>query len=380
VDAFAAHAHLIGRPDSRLALNTPALIVDLDALERNIAAMAALAARHGVKLRPHAKTHKCVEIARRQLEAGAIGICCAKVGEAEALADGGLTAPLHITSPVVAAPAVRRMIALNARIAGLTVVVDHPDNVESLASAAGRERPLGVVIDIDPGIHRTGVTSPQAAVELVRAIARHPALSYAGVQFYCGTQQHIADFSARRAALEERTSYLGTVNAALAEAGHRPAIVTGAGTGSHAIDAELGTFTELQVGSYVFMDRQYRDCDLSGDGRQPFETALMVDARVVSANLAQLATIDAGLKAFATEAGPPPILRGAAAGSTYRFFGDEHGAIVAPPGAMAPRLDDLVTLATPHCDPTVNLYDAYHVVRGDTLVDIWRIDARGRSW
>ena len=155
--------------------------------------------------------------------------------------------------------------------------------------------------------------------------------------------------------------------------------MTGAGTGTHHIDASLGVLTELQVGSYVFMDRQYHCCDLDGLGRPKFEQALQIDARVVSANTAGMVTIDAGLKSMATEAGPPWVLKGAPEGSTTRFMGDEHSMIVAPEGGDAPSYGALVTLAPPHCDPTVNLYESFHVVKGDTLVDIWPITARGRS-
>ena len=166
------HGHLIGQQGSRRALNTPVLVLDLDVLEANIAAMAQLAAKAGVRLRPHAKTHKSVDIARRQVAAGAFGLCCAKLGEAEALAEGDIE-NLHITSPVVSAPAIARLIALNARSPGLSVVADHPDNVAALAAAASPEAPLSVFVDIDPGIRRTGVASDDAAVALARQIAEH---------------------------------------------------------------------------------------------------------------------------------------------------------------------------------------------------------------
>ncbi|HXV01539.1 MAG TPA: alanine racemase, partial [Caulobacteraceae bacterium] len=315
------NAHLIGRQGGRRDLNTPALVVDLEALERNIAAMAAFARAAGIGLRPHAKTHKSVEIARRQIAAGAAGVCCAKLGEAEALADGGIENIL-ITSPVVGVEAVKRLVALSVRSAGLMAAADHPDAVAALAASG---TPLTLLVDIDPGIHRTGVADAAAAVALARQIEAAPSLTFAGVQFYCGMQQHIEDFVARKAAIEERTAYLADVVAALTAAHLTPRIVTGGGTGTHVIDAGLGVFTELQVGSYVFMDRQYNDCDLAGDGRAPFETALMVDARVISASHAFMATVDAGFKAFATEAGAPPILAGAAAGAAYHFMGDEHG-------------------------------------------------------
>jgi 3-hydroxy-D-aspartate aldolase len=369
------HAHLIGRQGSRAALNTPALVVDADALERNIAAMAAFARQTGLALRPHAKTHKSAEIARRQIAAGAVGVCCAKLGEAEALTDAGIEGIL-ITSPVASAAAIERLAALAARSPTLRASVDHPRVVEALDRLGVR---MTLLVDVDPGLHRTGVADAAAAVDLARRIDAAPSLTYGGVQFYCGSQQHIEAFEDRRAAITERTAYLSDVLTRLDEAGLNPPVVTGGGTGSHRIDAELGVLTELQVGSYVFMDRQYADCDLAGEGTAPFETALFVDARVISANHPMLVTVDAGFKAFATEAGAPPVVSGAPDGSTYRFMGDEQGAVIPPKGVAPPRLGEVVTFAAPHCDPTVNLYDAYHAVKDGTLVGIWPIEARGRS-
>lgn len=369
------HAHLIGQPGSRDLLNTPALLLDRPAFERNLARMAGFARTNGLALRPHAKSHKSADIARAQIAAGAVGLCCAKLGEAEALADAGIDG-LHLTSPVVTAPAIARLAALSRRLTSLSVVADHPDAVDALARAVQGGPLLTVLVDIDPGIRRTGVASSADAVDLARRIADCPSLRYGGVQFYCGAQQHIQNFAERRDAIIERTAYLSTCLADLAAAGLAPEVVTGGGTGSHAIDAELGVLTELQVGSYVFMDREYAECDLAGGGEIPFENALLVDARVISANARGLVTIDAGLKAFATDAGPPTVHSGAADGAQYRFMGDEHGAII---GADLPRLGARVTLVAPHCDPTVNLYDAYHVIDGEDLVAIWPVTARGRS-
>ena len=373
------HGHLVNQQGSRHALNTPALVVDLDALTRNIDVMAAFAQAHEVRLRPHAKTHKSADIAHRQVAAGAIGICCAKLGEAEVLADHGVTNGLHITSPVVSAPAIARLMALNARTEGLMCVVDNADNVAALAAAASGLKPLSVIIDIDPGIRRTGVGSPTAAVAVLEAIRARASLRYAGIQCYCGDQQHIEAFAARRESMEDRAALVRSVIEALTAAGGRPEIVTGGGTGTHRVDVELGLFTELQVGSYVFMDSQYLACDLTGDGEPPpFETALMIDARVVSANTPGLVTLDAGFKAFATDAEPPLVLDGAPDGALYRFMGDEHGALILPDGGTLP-LAHRVTLGAPHCDPTANLYDTYHVVQGDTLRALWPVSARGRS-
>jgi 3-hydroxy-D-aspartate aldolase len=377
--ASTLHQHLIGRQGSRRALNTPALVLDIEALDRNIAAMAAFAAANGLKLRPHAKTHKSVDIAHRQIEAGALGVCCAKLGEAEALAEGGIDG-LLITSPVVGEAAVERLVALAAKSPGLMHSCDHPDAVAAIGAAAkAAGATLTLLVDLDPGMHRTGVADPEAAVALARQIDAHPSLLFGGLQFYCGSEQHIEAYAERRDAIIAKTQTLTEAIAALTAAGLPPGIVTGGGTGSHAIDAELGVFTELQVGSYVFMDRQYGDCALREDGAVPFETALMVDARVISASHPFMVTVDAGFKAFATDGGAPPILTGAPEGSTYRFMGDEQGAIVPPRGLAPPKLGERVTLAAPHCDPTVNLYEAYHVVRGDTLEAIWPVSARGRS-
>jgi D-serine deaminase-like pyridoxal phosphate-dependent protein len=373
------HAHLIDQQGSRAALNTPVLVLDLDRLTRNIAAMQAKVSERGIALRPHAKTHKSVDIARRQIDAGAVGVCCAKIGEAEVMVDGGVSGVL-ITSPVAAPAAVVRLGQLAARANGLMATIDDPGVAPRIdAALANADASLDVLIDIDPGIRRTGVASPEAAVELARAIAECPRLCLRGVQFYCGMQQHIEDFAARRAAIEERTDYLRSVIAALSEAGFAPEIVTGSGTGTHAIDLALGVFTELQAGSYVFMDSQYLDCDLDGSGAPPFETALMVAARVVSANHAALVPIDAGFKSLSTDGGSPRVIEGEAPDTMFAFMGDEHGALIAPDIGARLRPGDAVTLVVPHCDPTVNLYDNYHVVQGGTLVDIWPVSARGRA-
>jgi 3-hydroxy-D-aspartate aldolase len=370
------HRHLIGQQGSRAALNTPALVIDRDALERNIAAMAAFAKAQGVALRPHAKTHKSADIAKLQLKAGALGVCCAKLGEAEALAEGGI-ATILITSPVVTPQAIARLVALHGKISSLAVTADNPANVDALAAAfKGAGKPLSVLVDIDPGIHRTGVASPEAAVALARKIKIVTSLSYVGVQFYCGAQQHIEAFAERRAAIEERTGYLRTVIDALVTADLAPAIVSGGGTGTHRIDAALGVFTELQVGSYVFMDKQYADCDLAGDGAAPFENALLVDAHVISANAPGMATLDAGFKALSTDGGSPAIVEGAPKECAFFFMGDEHSALI---GGHGLKVGDRVVLSPPHCDPTANLYDAYHIVRDGTLIDIWPVSARGRS-
>jgi D-serine deaminase-like pyridoxal phosphate-dependent protein len=376
LDDFRLHQSLIGRPGSRAELNTPALVLDRDALDRNIRKMADLARAHGVALRPHAKTHKSIDIAKRQIAAGAVGICCAKIGEAEVLAEGGIDSIL-ITSPVVAAPAIARLNALNERIRDLAVVVDNVANVAALA--ASMSRPLHVLIDIDPALRRTGVPSVEAAVQLFKAIREHANLRYRGVQMYCSMQQHMTTYQIRAEAMGYMTLYLQKVIAELTAAGGAPEVVTGVGTGTHFIDAQLEVFNEWQVGSYVFMDRQYMECDLDSTGSPPYEYSLFVDARVVSANSTGMATVDAGYKALATDADSPVVVAGAPPESMYTFMGDEHGSVMDPEMQKVWTIGDSVRLAVPHCDPTVNLYDVYHVVSGETLVEIWPVTARGRS-
>jgi D-serine deaminase-like pyridoxal phosphate-dependent protein len=280
------------------------------------------------------------------------------------------------TSPVVSPQAIARLIKLNDQIADLQVATDNIDNVKALAAATTGKQ-LKVLIDVDPGIRRTGVASAEAAVALAQTISALPQLDLIGVQYYCGRQQHIESYAERRTEIIDRTDYLRTVIAAITDAGFPPAVISGGGTGTHKIDVELGLLNELQSGSYIFMDRQYNECDITGEGAPGYDTSLLIDARVVSANTPGLGTIDAGFKAMATDGGPPTVLSGAPAGAAFHFMGDEHGLVLF--GDVSPPIGEIVTLGVPHCDPTVNLYDFYHVVRGDTLVDMWRIEGRGRS-
>ena len=375
--ALGPNAHLIGQPGSREELCTPALLLDFDAFQRNVDAMAAFCREHGVALRPHAKTHKSVEIARRQLEAGAAGICCATIGEAERLVAGGI-GNLLITSPVVTAPKLRRLAALQARAEGLMVVADSVAAVDALAEiAAGADRQLWVLVDLGVGRQRTGCTSSEAALAVARRIACSNSLAFGGVQAYAGYLQHIADLAERRRAGATEDVMVSEVLDRLAADRIQVPRVSGAGTGTHALDAAGGLFSELQCGSYIFLDVDYARVALRAGAPQPFEPALFVRTAVISANAANHVTTDAGLKHFATDGPRPQILRGAPEGAEYFFFGDEHGRVEL---ADAPRhlpVGSVLECLTPHCDPTVNLHSVYHVVQGDRLIDIWPIDARG---
>lgn len=371
------NAHLIGKANGRRELATPALVLDLPALERNIAAMQAHCQRAGLKLRPHAKTHKSAAIARRQMEAGAIGQCCAKLGEAEALAEAGIDG-LLVTSPIVAAQGFKRIAMLNAKLTEFMVVADSNHCVDGYARAArdGGKR-LKVLVDVDIGLHRTGILPHAPAVDLAKRIAASPHLQFAGLQGYAGQLQHIAEFEERRKKSLEALADLGATRDAIIASGIPCPIVSGGGTGTFNIDGEARVFTELQAGSYIFMDKQYGEVRIANAAPLPFESALFVQTTVISANMPGLATTDAGFKAFATDAGAPALHSGAPEGASYFFFGDEQGGIMLGSYRLEPG--SAVTCTAPHCDPTVNLYDAYHVVDAERLVDIWPIEARGRS-
>lgn len=371
------NAPLIGQAGSRSRLMTPALIIDLDAMEQNIAAMAAYAERRGFALRPHAKTHKSVRIAEMQVVAGALGVCAATLGEAEVLAGAGIPGVL-ITSPVVGTAKIERLIALNERADGLMAVADDLDTIDALSNAAGASgKPLKLFVELDIGTHRTGTRTPETALTVSRRITQSNSLQFAGIHAYAGHLQHIEDYAERREEANRCAEPLAVFTELLQADGLMPPIVSGAGTGSHEIDAERGNYTEMQCGSYIFTDVQYNACPLRKDSAHPFETGLFVQTTVISSNGDGLGITDGGYKRFATDGPVPEIIRGAPEGSRYIFKGDEHGAIVLPEGQSDIAVGTVIECLSPHCDPTVNLYDWYHVVRGDTLVDIWPVDARG---
>lgn len=372
------NAALIGVAGGRHALDTPVLLVDLPKLDRNIGTMAAFAIRHGVGLRPHVKTHKCVMIAWRQIDAGAIGVSCATLGEAEAMVDAGIPSVL-LTTPIVTPGKIARLVALAARAGpdGLLLVADNPDNVDALAHAASSlSHPLAVLVDHAAAYGRTGVADAVAAIALARRIAAHPALRLRGLQAYAGNIQHIVDRHDRASAAASVAATVSDLIAVAADAGVRFDIITGGGTGTSAFDAPGGVFTEIQPGSYVFMDAEYENVLRDDADVSPFFTALRVQASVVSTNAPGRVTVDAGTKSFATDAGLPLAIDGSSHRyGAYGFLGDEHGCVVV--GDTPPALGAKIEFVTPHCDPTVNLHDVLHMVDGDTLVDIWPIDARG---
>lgn len=358
-------------------LPTPSLLLDLDAFETNIARMAEHARANGLELRPHAKTHKCSEIAKRQIGAGAVGACVATIREAEAMAAAGIGG-LLLTSESVGPNKIHRLMRLAQRKPDTMAVVDHPDNAVELDQASGAAGVrLNVLIDVDPLGRRTGVPPGPRAVALAEKVDKLSNLNLKGVHGYCGASSHVNGFEERkehseqymRPVLETREKMLGK--------GLPVEIMSGASTGTYNIDSELDGMTELQVGSYALMDIDYRVIGgRSGEVYDDFKNALHVLATVISRNHDDIATVDAGLKAFATDREfGPEVAR--PAGLTYAFRGDEHGALTFADSQSEVRLGDKIELVVPHCDPNVNLYDRMYCVRGDRVQQVWKIDARG---
>ncbi|MGI9325986.1 MAG: DSD1 family PLP-dependent enzyme [Pseudomonadales bacterium] len=372
------NADLIGEPNSAANLQTPALVLELDRFEANLAAMKHHCEEQRIGLRPHSKTHKSIEIARRQIEAGAVGICCAKLGEAEVMSRGGI-GDILITSPVVAPAGIERLTALNQLTERLIVVVDHPDNATAIAAAAASAgKPQAVLLDLDPGLHRTGIEPGAAALVLAQQLVNSAAIEFLGLQMYAGNLMHVHSFAERQEKSLAVMAQLAAFRDELERHGLHCEILSGGGTGSFDIDPGAGVLNELQAGSYLFMDRQYNAIEPQKGGSQPFFTSLFVQSRVVSCNRAGLATTDAGLKAFATDDEAPVVYEGGPQDAKYFFFGDEQGGLRWRSEETV-TLGDWIRAVTPHCDPTINLYDELHVIRGDRLVDIWSIDARGRG-
>lgn len=375
----ALNAPLVGIDDARARLETPALLLDAEAFEKNLRSLSDMARAHGVGVRPHAKSHKCAAIARRQLEAGAIGIACAKPGELLALFEAGIR-KLMLTAPVASRLKIDRLAKAAAAGAELIVVVDRAELIAEFGAAArAAGAGIGVLVDCDTGLGRTGLTGPDEIVSLARAIEAEEGLSYLGLQAYAGQVQHIFDFAARRAANEIANDRLRAMLAALRSAGLSPRIVSGGGTGSHLLDFEARLLTEVQAGSYVFMDEAYRPVDMHGIGAAVFELAMRVAVTVIGHSASGEAITDGGTKSFAVD-GPPPsaYLAGKEIG-TIAWVGDEFGRLRTREGVAVPPAGARIECTAPHCDPTTNLHDVIHLVRGGRLDAIWPIEGRGLS-
>ena len=366
--------------DGLRLLQTPALVVDLSRLNANLDRMQSLCDRHQHTLRPHSKTHKCVAIARLQVDRGAVGICCAKLGEAEAMSRGGLENIL-VTSPVVTDEGIRRAISLHRTTRELILTVDSSivaKRTNELAEAA--QTKVDVIMDIDPGMHRTGIQLGTEGLNLAKSLVQDcHYLKFRGIQFYSGDLMHVRSYTERRERYSERNAQLKRFLHDLRESGVECEIVTGGGTGSYEIDLELNVMTELQAGSYAFMDRQYLEIESRSGIELEFDPSLFVFTTVISSNHTHMATTDAGLKSFATDDKTPLIVDGAPDECHYAFMGDEHGAVHWKSDDYQLNVGSMISTVVPHCDPTINLYNEIHVVAGNKLVDIWPFGARGCS-
>jgi D-serine deaminase-like pyridoxal phosphate-dependent protein len=357
---------------SKLEIPTPALLLDLDAFEGNLSLMADRVKESGKRLRPHAKAHKCVEIARRQIAAGAIGVCVATAAEAELMSQAGIPG-LLLTSPLADPLKMARVVAT-----GAMVVVDHVDQVGWYnAAARSSNRIVDVLIDLDVGDHRTGARSTEQAIEIAKAIHAAGAghLRFRGLQGYSVGGSHTAGIKERRQVSETAFHSAISTRDALSRLGlgaldKDTEILTGGSTGTWDIDTHLPEVTELQAGSYVLMDLAYGKLGL------PFRHALTVLTTVVSANHDGFVSVDGGFKAFSTDRGYGPEAVHVP-GSKYRWGGDEFGYLDC---AIRPRLGDKIEFIPPHCDPTVNLYDRIYVYREEVVEAVWPIKSANRGY
>ena len=373
---------LIGQPVA--AIDTPAAVIDLDAMERNLHTMAAFARQHGVRLRPHAKMHKSAELALLQMRTGAVGVCVQKAAEAEALAAGGVN-NIYISNEVVAPVKLRRVATLAQTLAArggrLAIAVDSLTGVQgldtALRQAGAADGCLDVFVELDVGQGRCGVPHAEGVVPLAQAIVRCPALRFAGLQAYHGKAQHLRTPEERGAALAATLAKVTQARALLEAAGLPTPLITGAGTGTFALEAASGVYGELQTGSYLFMDADYARNEPQA-GQPRFERALFIKTQVISAT-ADHAVCDAGHKSHAIDSGLP-LVHGAEL--EFANGGDEHGILRASqPGTPLPALGDTIWLIPGHCDPTVNLHDHLIGVRSGlangVVERIVRVDARG---
>ncbi|MEI2416651.1 DSD1 family PLP-dependent enzyme [Orrella sp. JC864] len=358
--------------DDLAQVDTPALLLDLDVMEANLRGVHARIQAAGLRIRAHGKAHKCPPLALRQIDAGAQGICCQKVGEAEVFASWGVQ-DILVTNQVVGPAKAERA----ARLAGqvrLAVCLDDAAQVAVLAQAARRHgTQLGVLVELDVGQGRCGVADPAAVVALAQAIeAQAPALAFRGLQAYRGSAQHLREPQARRQAVEQACAQVRTIVQALAARGLSCELVTGGGTGSYLYELESGLYNEVQPGSYVLMDTDY-GANQPDPQAPALGHALSAWCTVISAQ-GERAVLDGGLKAFAVDAGLPRVL---APGWKVSSLSDEHTVIVKDGGARPLAVGERVRLLPSHCDPTVNLHDWLVAVRGERVEHVWPVAARG---
>jgi D-serine deaminase-like pyridoxal phosphate-dependent protein len=359
-------------------LPTPALLIDLDIFERNLQALAGYMKGKAVTFRPHGKAHKSPTIAKLQLASGAKGVCAAKLGEADVLVRGGIRDVL-VTAEVVGRLKIERLMSLLAIAPDVKAVVDNEQNATDLSAAAlAAKRRLKVAIDCNVGQNRTGLGTPEEVVALAQAIAKLKGLEFIGLQGYGGNNQHVVGFENRKTRAVASNEKVVAARQALEKAGFTIQMVSVGGTGSYNIDADYPGVTEIQPGSYVFMDAHYNK--IGGRDKPEFSefgNSLSVLTTVISRAVAGRAIVDAGIKALSTDESPPEPL--GLTGATYGAAGDEYGALRLQNPSRELKVGDQVQITPGHCDTTVNLHNVFFAVRKGVVEHVWPIEGRGRT-
>ena len=361
-------------------IQTPCLILDLDALERNIRKMGDYAKAHGMRHRVHGKMHKSVDVAKLQERlGGSVGVCCQKVSEAEVFVRGGIKDVL-VSNQVRDPAKIDRLAKLPKLGSDIIVCVDDLENVADLSAAAVRHgTELGVLVEIDVGAGRCGVSTSQDVVAIARAVEAAPGLSFKGIQAYQGAMQHLDSYEARKEKLDAAVDQVRDAVTALKSVGIEPELVSGGGTGSYYFESNSGVFNELQCGSYAFMDADYgRILDKDGNriDRGEWENALFILTQVMSHAKADKAVVDAGLKAQSVDSGLPVVF--GRDDVKYVKCSDEHGIVADPEGVL--KVGDKLRLVPGHCDPTANVHDWYVGVRRGKVETVWPVSARGKAY
>jgi 3-hydroxy-D-aspartate aldolase len=361
-------------------IQTPCLILDLDALERNIKKMGDYAAAHGMRHRSHGKMHKSVDVQKLQESlGGAIGVCCQKVSEAEVFARGGIK-DILVSNQVRDAAKIDRLARMPKLGATVTVCVDDVKNVADLSAAAVKQGTnLGVFVEIDCGAGRCGVKTTPEVLEIARAVASAPNLTFKGIQAYQGAMQHMDSYEDRKAKLDAAIAQVKDAVDALDMAGLSPEFVSGGGTGSYYFESNSGVYNELQCGSYAFMDADYgriHDKDGKRIDQGEWENALFILTSVMSHAKPHLAVVDAGLKAQSVDSGLPFVY--GRDDVKYIKCSDEHGVVQDDGGVL--KINDKLRLVPGHCDPTCNVHDWYVGVRNGKVESVWPVSARGKAY
>lgn len=355
-------------------LNTPALIIDLNKMMQNINWMQNFAKLKNKNVRPHAKTHKCSRIASLQLAAGCIGISVTKVSEAYELAKKGIRGIL-ITSPIIPENKISILIDVLKIAPDTIIVIDNIVNAKQLnRTLIANKLKLDVLLDIDGGIGRTGV-SIETAVGIAKQISELNNLRFKGIQCYAGHIQHISDINSRAEASRDILIKAANIKQELIKLGLECGIHTGSGTGTFSIDADIDSVSEIQPGSYVVMDQEYANIEYS---TYKFAPAMTMLTTVISVNHNTHVTVDAGTKAMYKVDTKPSVISHANLIYDWDGFGDEHGKIKALNGAKLPELGEVIELVVGHCDPTINLFDEFYIIENDKVIDCWEIDLRGK--